>query len=41
MFYEDIRCYVGCKEWVNCIVVCNIIGIENEILSFGIIFYLN
>lgn len=41
MFYEDIRCYVGCKECVNCIVVCNIIGIENEILSFGIIFYLN
>lgn len=41
MFYEDKRCYVGCKECVNCIVVCNLIGIENEIFSFGIIFYLN
>lgn len=41
MFYEDIRCYVGCKECVNCIVVCNLKGIENEIFSFGIIFYLN
>lgn len=30
MFHEDIRCYVGCKECGNCIVVCNPTGTENE-----------
>lgn len=41
MLYEDIRCYVGCKECANCIVVCNPIGTENETSSFGTTLHLN
>lgn len=41
MLYEDIRCYVGCKECASCIVVCNPIGTENETSSFGTTLHLN
>lgn len=41
MLCEDIRCYVGCKECSNCIVVCIPIGTENETSSFRTTLHLN